>query len=415
VVRPSTAQTLLYLRWANALTVAAAVFVSALLMLLRVETTWGRTWAPLALVLIPAVTYLAMATSNYILVVACGVLLAGALFPGRPGDTVATWSWFGAALAAGMAVQCSRSALSLVGLAPVIGWRWLRATVEPGAAGFRAVGATWAAIAAGFVLPWSVSSPDYRKEILDAVERLAGERISAALSFLPFPGWVVALALLGGLIELLARKLGGKPRPELVRQARVLVAAGWAIVPVLLGVVVWFQTVKLPPTPTNGRELSAVSHALFGLGKFFGSLGPGQHDFLLSLTFWNILGWLEVKLPGWTIDLLATFALVGFALSWIHPVRRRDGVAFLQTAALSLGGIGYLAAMLVASRAAGYTLVGRYMIMFFTLFLALCWHGWVPLLSRLSQQSPRVAFALWAALPAALHLLCWSRIVGHFF
>lgn len=415
VVRASTPQTLLALRWINAATVSASVFVSALLVLLRVGEGPVKTWAPFALVLIPAVTYLAMATSNYILVVGCGVMLAGALFPGRPGGVGELCSWLVAALAAGIAVQCSRSALSLVGLLPVLGWRWLRTVGEPDIVRLRSIWAVWAAIAAGFVLPWLISSPDYRKEILEAVQRLGGEGIRRALGSLPFPGWIAAAALAGGTVEVLLRKLGKTPGLELGRRARVLCAMGWLVVPVLLAVLLWFQTVKLPPSPTNGRELTAVSHAALGLGKFFGSLGPGQHDYLLSLTFWNILGWLEVQLPEWTIDLLATLALGGFALNWIHAARHKDGMRFLQTAALSLGCLGYLVAMLVASRAAGYTLVGRYMIMFFTVFLTFCWNGWLPLLGRLHRWSPTASFALWAALPALLHLFCWSRIVGHFF
>lgn len=415
VVRSSTPRTLLALRWINAATVAVAVFAGALMALLRAGKGMERVWAPLVLVLLPAVTYLAMATSNYILVVGCGVVLAGALFPGRPGVRVELCSWFIAALAAGIAVQCSRSALSLIGLLPVAGWRWLRAAGEPESVGGRDVLAAWGAIAAGFVLPWLISSPDYRKEILDAVQRLGGEGIGTVLASLPFPGWIAVAALAGGAVEALWWRLGKMPGLELGRRARVLSATGWLVVPVLLAVLVWFQTVKLPPTSTNGRELTALSHATFGLGKFLGSLGPGQHDYLLSLTFWNILGWLEVQLPEWIIDLLATLALAGFALNWIHAARHKDGMKFLQTAVLTLGCLGYLVAMLVATRAAGYTLVGRYMIMFFTVFLTFCWNGWLPLLGRLTCRSPHVSFALWAAMPALLHLCCWSRIVGHFF
>jgi len=415
VVRGSTPQTLLGLRCINVITVSVAVFVSAWLVLLRVGGGPERPWAPLALVLLPAVAYLAMASSNYILVVGCGLVLAGALFPGRPTAPAELASWFFAALAAGIAVQCSRSALSLIGLLPVLTWRWLRALGEPVRVKPSDTWTAWAALAVGLVLPWSVSSGVYRKEILESVQGLVGESVGSVLASLAFPYWVAAVAIAAGGIEALALVLARRTGLEIARRARFLSVAGWAVVLLLVAVVVWFQTVKLPPTPTNGRELSAIAHAAFGLGKFIGSLGPGQHDFLLSLTFWNILGWLEVQLPKWAIDLLGTFALAGLALNWTYAARHRDGLRFLQTAALSLGCLCYLAAMLIASRAAGYTLVGRYMIMFFTVFLTFCWHGWLPQLAHLHGRWPQVSFALWASLPAALHLFCWSRILGHFF
>ena len=96
-------------------------------------------------------------------------------------------------------------------------------------------------------------------------------------------------------------------------------------------------------------------------------------------------------------------------------VHQTEARAFLQTVALTLGCCCYLAALLTASRAAGYTLVGRYMVMFYTVFLTFCWNGWLPLLARLTKWSTTASFALWAALPALLHLFCWSRILGHFF
>ena len=329
VVRGSTPQTLLGLRWINAITVSVAVFVSAWLLLLRVVGGPERPWAPLVIVLLPAVAYLAMASSNYILIVGCGLVMAGALFPGRPETATELASWFLAVLAAGVAVQCSRSALSLVGLLPVVCWRWLRAVGEPERLRLRETWAAWVAMAVGLILPWSVSSNEYRNEILESVQRLGGPSAGAALSGVSFPALVAAAALAAGLIEILLHLISMKSGAVFERRARGLAVAGWAIVPVLLAVVVWFQTVKLPPTSTNGRELSAVTHAVFGLGKFIGSLGPGQHDYLLSLTFWNILGWLEVQLPEWSIDLLATLALVGFALNWTHAARHRDGMKFL--------------------------------------------------------------------------------------
>lgn len=415
VVRDSTSLTLLRLRWANAATVSAAVFVSAMLLLMRRENRLDGHWGPLVLVLIPAVAYLAMASSNYILLVGCGLALAGALFPGRPTTVVDTLSWFIAALGAGIAIQCSRSALSLVGLLPVVGWRWVRSMLEPDRSRRSSVCGCWVAIAAGLIVPWFASAPDYRAEVLDSIQRLGGQQVGEILSRLAFPGWVVASAVAAAAIELTMRSLGRRRGAALERLASSASVSGWLMPVLLVVVVVWFQSVKIPPTATNGRELPLLTHVVLGLGKFLGSLGPGQHDFLLSLTFWNTLGWLEVKLPEWSIDLLGTVALIGFSLNWAIAARRRDGAGFVQNAVLTLACFAYLGAMLAASRAAGYTLVGRYMVMFFTIFLAYCWNGWLPVLGRFGQLSPRIAFASWAALPAVLHLFCWSRIVGHFF
>jgi hypothetical protein len=101
VVRGSTPQTLLGLRWINAVTVSVAVFVATWLVLLRVVRGPERPWAPLVMVPLPSAAYLAMASSNYILIIGCGLVLAGALFPGRPDTATELASWFLAALAGG--------------------------------------------------------------------------------------------------------------------------------------------------------------------------------------------------------------------------------------------------------------------------------------------------------------------------
>lgn len=416
VIRDSLPNTLLRLRLANALTCTGFAFLGVLLFLLRTGPNVAAPWVPLMLALMTPVAYLAMATSNYILVVGCGIVLAGAVSLGQPTRRAELASWFFAALAAGVAVQSSRSGLTLLGFTPVLAWRWFQAAGREGGVPAKDTLFAWALIAAGLLLPWAFSSPDYRAEVAEGFSRLGGGTLGWLLNRMPFPLWVLVAAIGGAAVERIAAFLGHGNRAQVWRRAAESASVlGWLIVPLVVAVVVWFQFEKVPPTPTNGRELSAFSHVAHGFGRFLGSLGPGQHDYLLSLTYWNIMGWLEVKLPEWTVDLFSTFLLVGWVLLWVRAARHRDGAGLVRVAILSAACFGYLAAMLLATRAAGYTLVGRYMVIFFTVFLTVCWKGWQPMLVRLTESRPQWTPALWVSLPVAMHLFCWRLILNHFF
>ena len=416
VVDSSVPRTLLKLRVANALTCTACAFFGATLFLRRAGTGAGAVWAPLGLVLLTSVAYLGMASSNYILVVGSGIILAGAVSHGRNDREAEAASWFFAALAVGMATQSSRSCLALLGFAPVLAIRWLRAAARPDEVKPGGSSVVWSLMAVGFAIPWFVSAADYRSEVLASVERLGGAQLAGLLKRIPFVIGVTSVATAGLALEMFLAKLSrGNSRDRFERWLNSMTAVGWLIPPAAVAIVIWFQFVKLPPTATNGQELSALRHVIFGIGKFLGSLGPGQHDYLLSLTYWNVLGWGEVKFPEWAVDSFASLALAGWALTWIEVARRRDGLALLQVGFLSVASFGYLAAMLIATRAAGYTLVGRYMIIFFTIFLTFAWSGWQPWLSCLSERRPGIALAFWVVLPVALHLSGWRLILNHFF
>lgn len=416
VVDESVPRMLLKLRITNAIACAACAFLGAMMFLRRAGPGGGAVWAPLGLVLLSSMAYLAMASSNYVLVVGSGIILAGAVSLGRPDRKVEEASWFFAALAAGIAVQSSRSGLTLVGFAPLLAGRWLMATARNDGVRWGESLRVWSLLAIGLLAPWAVSAADYRADVLASIERLAGARASGLIRQFPFVAWVVLVAVAGCASERLAARISrGKLATLFNRGLDQATQVGWLVPPAMVAVVVWFQFVRLPPTASNGQELSALGHVLFGFGKFLGSLGPGQHDYLLSQTYWNILGWGDVQLPEWAVDLFASLALVGWTLTWIEVARRRDASALIQVGLLSVACFGYLAAMLLATRAAGYTLVGRYMIVFFTVFLTFAWAGWRPWLSRLTGRGPVLALGLWVALPVGLHLFCWRQILNHFF
>lgn len=418
VVVDSIPQTLLRLRWMNVAVACGFVFFSALMFWLRAEPGFGRPWAPLMLVLMAPVAHLAMIASNYTLVVCSGLLLAGCVSFAQPGRRVELLSWFGAALAAGIAFQCSRSVFALIGFAPVLLLRWFQAGIRGADLPLANTMAGWALIAAGLVLPWTVSADDYLADLSASVVKMGGETWGRVLNSLPFPLWVGAAALTGIVGERVFARLGQDRRAQALRRiGNSTGIVGWGVVVLLIAVVIWFQFEKLSSTATNGRELGALTHVAYGFGRFVGSLGPGQHDYLLSLTFWNSmgLGSLDVELPEWGIDLIGTLLLLGWGLIWGRAARRRDAVVLVHVGILSVACFSYLAAMLLASRAVGYTLIGRYMIIFFTVFLTLCWTGWRPLLTRLTHARPRVALALWASLPLATHLFCWQLILNRFF
>ncbi|MFM7101848.1 MAG: hypothetical protein ACKO3N_11835, partial [Verrucomicrobiota bacterium] len=162
----------------------------------------------------------------------------------------------------------------------------------------------------------------------------------------------------------------------------------------------------------TGAGMSGWRYALQAVGAFWGSFGSLAPEFFTSRMFWSGLGAFDLLLPGPLVIGLGWL----FFLGWIRLAWRagstgpRPGalVPLVLVLATTLG-VLLLAHSCAAPPVAKRTLIGRYLLPWYVMFLVPAWSGWLGAGRWLGFWR-----AGWPGLALAVHGVVLATVMGRY-
>lgn len=416
--------------WITAVVVAGC----AVLLGTGLRGVAGAEALPWAFCLVPCLPHFGMILSNYPLLLAGSCLLASILALlawGRAGG----WAFGCAAgLGLGLTWHSSRAGLPVAATWCVTA---LALMAVPGRSGIRLDARAWLGFGLGLLATRGLSTAEYDAALLRQVPGMPGWAKGA-------PSWFttggMALAWLGGaaLGWLLRRSRSGEAHPPadpswIARTLnRGLAAAGvaWLVVGPWLSAgprladIEYYSPYPLMVTPDRdiprvdgewdtGAGVSAASYARQAVQAFWGSFGSWNPEFFTSRMFWSGFGAFDVLLPGPVIVGLGWI----FFLGWVRLAWRAGspGERPVSLGPLALGLGATLGVVLLALSCAGppvakRTLIGRYVMPWYVMFLVPALSGWLGEGRSLERWR-----AAWPVLALAAHGVALATIVTRYF
>jgi hypothetical protein len=382
VLEPLSApHVLLLIRLANALLFAVSLGIGTALMLL---TSAGRVAAPaaaaLCLLLIPTLPFFAMHLSEFALLTSTYIVIAAATAAMFLDGGRVHWLGLPFGLAVAALVAGGRSGLPFGATVAAV----LAARVLLGSPGAPEAGARvdrrrslvfWAGLAVGPLLFTQLSTTAFRDGLWPPDASQVPAWFKSAAEFLRSNPSVLVVAIPIGLAAELAvawirRRL---PTPGRftggVVTATCVIAAGGVIASLAASL---FLTYPVLPFLEVSRPESALAYGRQVLRVVVTGFRIGNHDWLISQSFWSGFGWADT-LPGTgfvtILVLLTAAALVALLL---QVARERNLRRAVWLAALSLGWSVTVVGYAISSYYLHRNLLGRYLVGLFLSILAIC-------------------------------------------
>jgi hypothetical protein len=407
----SPPRVILTVRLFNALIFACA---AGLFVVIVSRLTMARTPLLLAIpiFIVPTLPYFGMHVSNYGPLVALYVLVAAGLAVAQWDGPRAHWSavFLGAGVAFGMAV--ARSAVPLAGLVAAI--VFARVCLGDAQGRTEATLKYWIALVATTVVGLLAANLAYPEGPERAIIRYRIAQ-SSVTWLLHRPWWlIVPGAAMAGIeigVSRLTRRLSAPSRARALAVA-VTAYAGAALVAAWLIVSPWLPMPVVAPldghAPVTLTEyVQKTLPALLAWARF------GRPDVLSSITFWGGFGWLETRLPGGIVSVLAGTSGIALAALFVWIGRRRSGRALFWLACALGGYVVSAAAYTFTARLIFADVHGRYLLGLYLAALVIAWSS----VARWTEQArrPAVAVSVAAACSLALHAYALTFLLARYF
>lgn len=415
---------------------AAAVAFCGVLLGRGLEGREGAGVLPWVFCLVPCLPGFGMTVSNYPLLLAASCLLASALTRLAWGRG-AGWAWgWAAGLGLGLAWHSSRAGLPVAAT-------WGLGALALTAAQWRASGAgrpdrrAWVGLGLGLLLTRAASTPEYDAALLGQIPGV-GPAMAGWAGWWITAGWGAGWLAVGGL-GWLGRKWGAAPRGPAADPGgavrgvnRGLAVAGmgllllgpWALPEPRLADIEYYSFYPLVITTDRdvprvgeawetGDGVSGRGYAAQAVGAFWGSFGSLAPEFFTSRMFWSGLGAFDLLLPGpLVIGLGWLFFLGWIRLAWRagSPGDRPGALAPLVLVLVATLGVVLLAHSCAAPPVAKRTLIGRYLLPWYLMFLVPAWSGWLGAGRWLGLWR-----AGWPGLAMVVHGVVLAAVMGRYF
>lgn len=370
---------ILALRLANAVVFAVCLGLAAALLL---STSGMQVVAPhavcLALLLIPTLPFFSTHVSEFALLTSTYVVLAAAitaLF--LDGDRVHLLG-LPLGLATSLVLAGGRSGLPFaVTLAAAVAGRVLLGSPNQDARGAtRRSVIFWAGLAIGLAMFAVLFTPDFRDGVLPAdAGRVPDWFRSAAELFRRHPSYVAIVIPVGLALELgmtwTRRRIPapGRLATGLAKVACALAAAA-VLTSVFLSAFVRYPALGFaegvsPPSSAGAYALEVLRVAATGFRI-------GNHDWLLSATFWEGFGWLDTMPGDGLVTLLILLTALGLVTLLAHITRTGPVRRAIWLGVLGPGWIATLVLYAISSYYLHRNLHGRYLVGLYLSMLAVC-------------------------------------------
>lgn len=374
------------------------------------------------LLYVPALPFFSMHVSNYPLLIAAGILATAIAFAAVFLERRPLWSGGLLGLAVFMLMFSGRGGYPFAGfmlLLTVAGVLLPRSNPEAPAfereRGPGGAAAFWAVFTLGWLLSWLFLGRPDLSPILSLVSALASKRTWA----LPVAKW--SLVFVPFICYAAEALLSRCPRPKPTRrQLRLLAVPGilWFSVGILgplWGTGHYLANIEMRPVP-----VSAFAYLVRVQKAFWGSQWLGSPDYFLVRNFWTGFGWLETLLPAAVVTSLGLLVSGGNLFAWLKAFAAASLPLLCRLWLWSLTCILYLCALAIGAQSVPVNLHGRYLLLFYLLFLPVGFAGFFSCLAqwrslfrtngvpptRLVAAGPTAPRAVWnamLALCASLH------------
>jgi hypothetical protein len=291
----------------------------------------GTRWPELLifpLFFVPALSFFAMAVSNYALLMDAYVLVAAGVLLHFYDGPRAAWAGPILGIAWGFALLASRSAMPIVAVLAAIAST--RIAVGSGRNGVTDAVTYWLGLALAMAGTLYIAGAAYLQPLAERIHAVSEGPLARLFDAVIRHPFLLVLVPIGAIpLEVGTARLLRRQRTPVSlhsRASRALSGFAWIAAIFIVGTLLVSIVVRFPRLPLRDPSFrDARAYAIQLLVTFATSFRLRSPDFFTSTSFWGGFGWLETAPPDWFVSILAGAS--GVATAWFAVSLARGGSA----------------------------------------------------------------------------------------